>query len=167
VAQAAIKRALSEMEASSDSAITFAKIVEYQKKLEEEFSLNVRADLFNLGVNPEIPFTMNLSPEGKISVNCDDQQAKAAIEQYLSDNPKVCEEFGYIQALANVERARQSPATLGTALRNATMELQASAVEAFMNDTLNSGTMDYSGMLAAFGGSEGTAKFYTGLSYKV
>ena len=172
-AQAAVKKALAEMQADGEKHITFEKIAAYQKKLEEEFSTTVRADIYKLGVSLETEFSINMSSEGNISVNCADPAAKKVIEKYLSDNPKVCEQFGYIQALANVDRASRSPAALGTNLRDVKAGLQASAVEAFMSDALSSGVMDYSGLLADFGGSAGSsggagaAKFYAGLNFKV
>ena len=167
MAQAALKKALAALQSQGEEFISFSKIAAYQKDLEESLSTSMRMDLFELGLPLETGFTMKMSSDGKISVDCEDPAAKAMIEKYLSDNPKVCEQFGYIQALANVERARQSPYTMGTAMSDAKAQLQASAVEAFMAGALGSGLMNYSDMLASFDGSGGNAKFYAGLSFKV
>lgn len=167
VAQAALKKALAELQAQGEEFISFSKIANYQKELEENLSLTMRMDLFELGVPLETDFTMKLSADGQISVICDDPAAKQAIEKYLSGNPKVCEQFGYIQALANVERARQSPFTIGTAMRDVQAQLQASAVAAFMSGALDSGLANYVDMMASFDGSSDSVKFYAGLNFKV
>ena len=165
IGQAALKRALSEMGASGGK-VTFADIAAYQKELETSFSASVRVDLAKLGVSPETEFTLNISAEGAISVDCDDQVAKEKIEKYLSDNPKVCEQFGYIQALANLDRARQSPAAVRQDMRNTKAELQASAIESFFGNALSSG-MNFSSMLASFGSNGSEASYYTGVDYLV
>lgn len=167
LSQAALKKALAALQEQGEDFISFSKIANYQKELEETLSVTMRMDLFELGVPLETDFTMKLSSDGNISVECNDPAAKAVIEKYLSDNPKVCEQFGYIQALANVERARQSPYTMGEAMSDARAQLQASAVESFMSGALDSGLMNYADMLATFDGSGSSAKFYAGLSFKV
>ena len=165
IGQAALKRALSEMGASGGK-VTFADIAAYQKELEASFSVSVRVELAKLGVSPETEFTMNISAEGAISVDCDDQVAKEKIEKYLSDNPKVCEQFGYIQALANLDRATQSPAALRRDVKNTKVALQSEAIEAFFGAAMSSG-MNFSGMLASFGAGEDSASYYTGVDYTV
>lgn len=168
IGQAALKRALAEMGASNGK-VTFDDIAKYQKELESTFSATTRVELAKLGVSPSTEFTLNISPEGKISVACDDQVAKEKIEKYLSDNPKVCEQFGYIQALANLDRAKQSP--VGTAagwqaLKNTKMTLQAQAVEMFFGAAMDAG-MNFSSTLASFGEDSETASYYTGVDYTV
>ena len=165
IGQAALKRALSEM-GTSGGKVTFADIAAYQEQLETTFSAGLRVALAAKGVSPDTEFTLNISSDGVVSVNCDDAVAKEKIEKYLEDNPKVCEQFGYIQALANLDRARQSPAALRQDMRNTKMELQSSAIEAFFGDALNSG-MNFSSMLASFGADSGGASYYTGVDYLV
>jgi seryl-tRNA synthetase len=167
VSQAALNKALAALQANGEDFITFSKISAYQKELEENLSTVMRADLYMLGVPLETNFTMKLSSDGQISVVCDDPAAKQVIEQYLSDNPDVCEQFGYIQALANLDRARQSPQNMNTAMRDAQAQLQASAVEAFMSSSLDSGIINYADMLATFDGSSNSTKFYAGLNFSV
>ena len=165
VGQAALKRALSEMGASGGK-VTFADIAAYQKQLETTFSVELRVALAAKGVSPETEFTLNISSDGVVSVNCDDPVAKEKIEKYLEDNPKVCEQFGYIQALANLDRARQSQAAVRQDMKNTKAELQASAIESFFGNALNSG-MNFSSMLASFGSNGGEASYYTGVDYLV
>lgn len=174
IGQAALKKALSEMTANG-GAVTFKDVAEYREQLEAEFSVLLRVALAEKGVSLETEFTLNMDSDGKISVNCDDALAKETIQQYLADNPEACEQFGYIQALANLERARQSPAGASAAwqeARNATKEFQAQAIEAFFDAALGSG-MGYSSLLATFtaasAGSDTAAStsFYAGLNFTV
>ena len=150
----------------SGGKVTFADIAAYQKQLETTFSVELRVALAAKGVSPETEFTLNISSDGVVSVNCDDPVAKEKIEKYLEDNPKVCEQFGYIQALANLDRARQSPAAVRQDMRNTKAELQASAIESFFGNALSSG-MNFSAMLASFGAGGNEASYYTGVDYLV
>ena len=165
VGQAALKRALSEMGASGGK-VTFADIAAYQKELEAAFSILMRIDLAGLGVSPETEFSLNISSEGVITVNCTDQAARETIEQYLTDNPKACEQFGYIQALANLDRAKQSPAAVRHDLKNARMAMQAEAVENFFGAAMSLG-MKYSPLLASFAANDEFADYYVGVDYTV
>lgn len=169
VGKAALNRALSEIQ--SNGMVTFKDIAEYREKLEAQFSVNVRVELAKLGVDPDTEFTLTLTAQGAVQVECDDPLAKEKIQQYLQDNPKVCEDFGYIQALSNLERARQSGAGFMAQARSATAEMQTAAIEAFFGQTMNAG-MNYSSIMAQFGANVGidsssTASFYTGLDFTV
>lgn len=163
--QAALKRALSEMGVTGGK-VTFSDIAAYQEQLETTFSVGLRVALAEQGVSADTEFTLNIGSDGAISVACDDAVAKAKIEKYLEDNPKVCEQFGYIQALANLDRARQSPAALRQDMRSMKMELQSSAIEAFFGEALSSG-MNFSSMLASFGSNSSKASYYVGVDYLV
>jgi len=169
VGQAALQRALSEMDGSGGK-ITFKQIAEHKEKLELEFTVNLRTALLKEGISLETEFSLSIDKDGKIDILCNDPIARGKIQKYLADSPKACEQFGYIQALSNLERARQSPASAIAAwrdVRSATAELQTQALEAFLGTAIDSG-MDYSSILANFGAA-GNAKaaFYTGLSFKV
>ncbi len=167
--QAALKRAIAELQGKVDGTLTFAKIAAYQKELEEEFTTKVRADLLTRGVDPSVDFTLKLSPEGRLEALCGNAAARDAIETYLGDKPEVVEDFIYIQALANLERARQSPAvSLWQGLRDTKASIQAQAVEAFFSDALSSG-MSYGSLTASFtgSGSGSSASFYAGINYTV
>ncbi len=182
IGQAALSRALSEMGALGGK-VTFSDIAVYGKKLEESFSAQVRLDLAKLDVPPDKEFTLTMTSEGRIQVDCDSQADKEKIQRYLESNPKICEQFGYIQALANLDRARQSPAAHSLAwrqMKNAGAELQTQAVEAFFSASLSSG-MNYGSLLASFGslsgegetgaalisGASPSASFYAGVDYTV
>jgi len=173
VGQAALQRALSEMDGSGGK-VTFKQIAEHKEKLELEFAVNLRAELLKVGVSLETEFSLSMDKGGKIDVLCDDPIAREKIQKYLADTPKACEQFGYIQALSNLERAKQGPASAMTAwrdVRSATAEMQTQALEAFFGAAMDT-SMDYSAILATFGtggGAGGNAKaaFYTGLNFKV
>jgi len=170
VGQAALQRALSEM-SGSGGKVTFNQVAAHRENLELEFTVELRAALLKEGVSLETDFSLSMNADGKIDVICDDPLAKEKIQKYLAEHPKACEQFGYIQALSNLERAKQSPAGSMAAwkdVRSATAELQTQALEAFFGEAMNSG-MEYSSMLASFGAGGGDAKaaFYTGLNFKV
>lgn len=170
VGQAALQKALSEIGAGGK--VTFQDIALHRDKLETEFSAQVRVDLAALGVDIETEFTLTLNAKGQIEVDCDDALAKEKIQAYLADNPEVCEQFGYIQALANLERARQSPAASAAVwqqVRDAKAEIQTQALEAFFSDATESG-MGFSSLMASFSATSGTeeaASFYAGLNFTV
>lgn len=167
IGKAALNRALSEMQGKVDGTITFDKIYEYQKYLEAKFTVELKMEMTSRGVDPDQEFTIAIDTEGAISVECDDPDTKQAVQEYLDKNPKVCEEFGYIQALGNLQRAQQSSVWPG--LRNVKSEIVASAIEAMFDETLASGTMDFAALTAKFNGSgtNNDAQFYTGLSFTV
>lgn len=169
IGQAALSRALSEMQ-SDGGKVTFSQIAGHREKLEIEFTANVRLDLAERGVSIDTEFSLSMSADGTINVLCDDAAARENILKYLEENPEVCEQFGYIQALSNLERARQSPAAGMAAwreVRNAKSELQTRAVEAFFDAAMNTG-MDYSSLLANFGaGEKAEVSFYAGLNFRV
>lgn len=165
--QAALKQAISEMQGTYEGKLTFDKIATYKKDLEDQFSAVVRVELAQRGVDPATEFTLNMDKNGLIEVHCDDPAAKRNIQDYLEKNPKVCGQFGYIQALANLDRAVQSPAGASWQnLREIKAELQASALDSFFGASLQS-TMSYAGVTAAFSGEDTPASFYAGISYKV
>lgn len=173
VGQAALNRALAEMN-PTDGPVTFKDIAAYREQIEKEFTASLRVALAKEGVSLETEFSLVMDANGNIDVNCDDPAAKEAIRAYMAENSEACDQFGYIQALSNLERARQSPAA-GTAfwseLRDSRKAYQTQAVEAFFSDALSSG-MNYSSLMANFGAATGedatdSASFYAGLSYTV
>ena len=174
IGQAALNRALSEMGGGS-TRVTFSDIANYQKELESKFSKDLRLDLFEAGVSLDTEFSLNMTSEGEIQVLCNDPQAKLAIEKYLEENPEVCEDFGYIQALANLERAKQSPlgaAKLMDGVLQSKKEIQLQAVETFFDDALSS-DMKYSSLMATFASADSiddtasATSFYAGIAFTV
>ncbi len=165
--QATLKRALQEMQGKAGGKVTFTKIAAHQKDLETEFTLSTRIALAEKGVDLDTPFTLTLDGEGKINVDCNDALAKETIEKYLKDNPKVIEQFSYIQSLANLDRARQSSAIQGwPQMKDMKATLQSEAIETFFNAALQS-NMGYSPLMANFAEGAQNANFYSGLRYKV
>lgn len=173
VGQAALNRALSEMNPEGGT-VTFKDIAAYREQLETEFSLLMRASLAKLGVSLETGFSLTMDANGQVDVNCDDPAARETIRAFLEENPEVCNQFGYIQALSNLERAKQGAAGVSSTwseLANSKKGYQSQAVEAFFSDALNSG-MNYSSLLANFGAASeddasSAASFYAGLSFTV
>ncbi len=165
--QAALQRAISEMQGHYEGKLTFDKIAEYKKDLEEQFAATVRIEMAKRGVDPATEFSLHMDKNGLIEVHCDDPAAKQNIQAYLKETPKVCEQFGYIQALANLDRAVQSPSgSSWQNLRDVKAELQASALESFFGASLQ-GNMSYAGITAGFSGEETAVAFYAGINYKV
>ena len=163
VVQAALKRAMAELSEKENGRITFSKISAYQQDLEKNFIAKMREGLQKAGLPKDTVFTLSLSKEGNIQVQCDKEDSKAAIEKYLSDNRKLCEDFGYIQALGSLQKADRQAASFGLAsMSSLRHEIQASAVEAFFNSSVQSG-FSPSSLTAAFSGEE-SAGFYSGIS---
>lgn len=174
IGQAALKKALSEMD-NNGGRVTFQDIAAYRQELENSFSSGLRVELYEKGVSLDTEFTLNMNSEGTIRVVCDDPAARETIQQYLADNSEICEEFGYIQALANLERARQGSAGLSAALGNVAQskkEIQLAAVEAFFDEALSSG-VGYSALMASFSSiatgedAADSTSFYAGIDYTV
>ncbi len=163
VVRAALAQALKELSQKEGGRITFAKIAAYRQDLEKEFTEKMRKDLTDAGLPKDTEFTLTLSKEGSIQVQCDDEASKAAIEEYLSKNRAMCEKFGYIQALGSVEKAdRRAIAGGSTSLSAMKAEIQASAVSAFFDTALQNG-FSPSSLNATFGAGD-SAAFYSGVS---
>ncbi len=162
IVQAALQRAVKEL-SEKEGQITFTKIASYRQELEDAFTKDLRAGLEKAGLPKGTVFTLKLTTKGNIEVQCDNEESKVVIEEYLAKKRKTCETFGYIQALGNLERADRQAGSFGlTSLSKARAEIQATAVEAFFNTSLQSGFTP-SSLLAAFGEDE-SAAFYSGVS---
>lgn len=167
VGKAALNRALKEMQGKVEGVITFDKIYEYQKYLETKFTVDVKVAMTKLGVDPEQEFTITMNAEGAIGVQCDDPATRETVLDFLHQNPAVCEEFGYIQALGNLKRAQQSP--VWPSVQASKAAIVANSIELMFDEVLGSGGMDYSALTAQFNGlgESQNVSFYTGLSYAV
>ena len=167
VGKAALNRALKEMQGMVDGPITFDKIYEYRDYLETKFTVETKVEMTKRGVDPEQEFTIVMGADGDISVACDDPATKEAVLQYLKETPEACEEFGYIQALGNLQRAQQTAAWPSVQVTKAT--LVNSAIEAMFDETLSSGAMVFSSLTAQFSGlgEHNSASFYTGVNFAV
>ena len=169
VGQAALHKAMTEMSGWFEGKLTFGKISEYRELLQMEFTATMKKDLVASGLSEDTEFTLFMDAQGKLDVECGDAVAKERIMAYLQKNPAMCEQFGYIQALGNVSRASASPAASLMGARTATAEFTASALEAFFNDALNSGSFEYSSLTANVPGLSESSQtsFFSGLNYTV
>ncbi|MDR2892199.1 MAG: hypothetical protein LBV80_03820 [Deltaproteobacteria bacterium] len=163
----AINRALSEIQPNSNGAITFKMITEHQAQREEEFTTLIKAGLLAYGADPEVEFQMVATPEGEIQINCNDPEQKKIIEQFFEDNPELKEDFLYIQALGNMDRAQQSATATShrNYLEGTKSGLQSQAMEAFFNNMFTSGSVGYSSIMAEFGLEN--ADYFMGANYFV
>ncbi|MDL2307718.1 hypothetical protein LJC48_06835, partial [Desulfovibrio sp. OttesenSCG-928-C06] len=149
---AAIKRALSEITPDSDGRITFKMITEHKEQLEAEFTTLVKAGLLLAGADPDVEFKLVANTDGTMSVICNDAEQKQLIEDFFAENEELEEQFMYIQALGNMERAQQSATAQTHRMYNqATLAgLQSQALEVFFSDMMGSG-VGYSSIMAEFG----------------
>jgi hypothetical protein len=173
LAQQALKRALAEL-SPGGGPLTFADIAAYQKKLEEDFTFKMRQALEEMRLPQETAFSLNMSADGFLQVAGEDPIATSRIESYLDESPELREQFADIQALANLERARQSPTgalAVWQGVRSDMAAIRAEALEGFFSDALGAG-MQYTALLANFsplasGQYAQSAGFYAGISYTV
>jgi hypothetical protein len=164
---AAIRQALEEIEPDSSGRITFKMISEHRARLEEDFTALVKAGLLLDGVDEQVEFKLVATAEGDMQIQCADPEQQAKIEQFFKNVPELEEEFLYIQALGNMEKARAS-ATASTHRLNAQAAktgLQSQAMEIFFQDIFSSG-LGYSSLLADFD-SGGNADYLVGANYFV
>ncbi|MDR1241426.1 MAG: hypothetical protein LBM00_01370 [Deltaproteobacteria bacterium] len=164
---AAIQKALGEITPDGSGRITFKMINEHRAELEENFTTMVKAGLLLSGADENVEFQIIATPEGDMQIQCADPEQKTRIEQFFADVPELQEQFLYIQALGNMERARAS-ATASTHRLNAQATeagLQSQAMEVFFNDIFSSG-VGYSSLLADFDSGE-SADYFVGANYFV
>jgi hypothetical protein len=145
---------------------TFEGIERYRTIKELEFSRKVKEDLHTIGVAEDIEFRLVADTNGNIQV-ITDHADKAIVEKYIADNPDVADDIRNIQALSNLKRVTQNAQVRNQEdMIQLKKSLQAEAVEAFfaMND--NNGK-DWFSQIAAFDGSEDSARFMLGLGISV
>lgn len=166
--QAALERALKELSELKGGKITFSDIRQYQQDLEQVFTAEVRMAVAELGVDLDTAFTLRLSSDGKIQVVTDDAGDQYIIQKYLKDNPSVCEQFGYIQALSNFEKARSNSASINAGyLYETQASMSLDMIGSMFSDAI-SGGMNFTDLLAQFnGGDNETVKFYAGIDFSV
>jgi hypothetical protein len=147
--KAALERAVEELRAQG-GAVTFERVKDYQKELEDEFVLLMQAGLALAGVEESEDFRLVADAGGNIDILCSDPALKEKVAALLEENDKLRERFLYIQALGNMGRAAQS---LGSrqALENARADLASLALDIFINGASQTG---YSPLLGDFSGAE-------------
>ena len=163
--RAELSKALDAMKQAGYTRFTFNDVEDYRKNLESEFSKTVRADLKEMGVDPDIEFNLVLDADGNLKV-VSDHPDKAAVEAYFEDNPEMVDVFKHIQALSNLKKAQsRAPDQAAEFTRNMKLSLQAEAVQAFFAVTDNNG-QDYFNQIANFG-SNGATSYLLGLNTSV
>lgn len=163
----AMKKAISEIQADGNGRVTFKMIQEYCAELEQNFEKGMRAAVSLAGVPEDVEFKLVANSKGEVEVQCDDPACKAIIEEVLKEIPALEDEFKYIQALKNADKA-QSSATASQhrlSLQATKAGLQQQAMEQFLTDVFSSGQIGYSSLLADFG-TEGT-DYFMGANYFV
>ena len=165
-AQKALKRAINELQQQGgDGMITFSKIAAYMEELEEEFTLALRMEMLLQGIPQDAEFWLVATSEGNIQVNCQDPEQKRQIENFFKDNPEMGEQFLYIQALGNLNRAQQSSLASGQFRNIQSMKstVQAQALEAFFGAD---SSMGYSSLIGDFTGGD-MASFMLGANFTI
>lgn len=163
--RAELKKALDAMKADGHTNFTFNEIERYRQIKELEFTAQIKEDLKELGVDPEVRFTLVVDSTGKVSV-LSDHADKAVIEQYLANNPDMVEDFKHIQALSNLKRTQQKASAQGSEFtRDLKTTLQSEALQAFFA-TMDNGGQDYFSQIANFNADD-TSSWFLGLNQKV
>lgn len=163
--RAEVQKALNAMKKEGYTSFSFADIEDYRQKLENDFSSAMRADLKEMGVDPDIEFQLVMDAYGNVQV-VSNHPDKGAIEIYLEDNPEMVDVFKHIQALSNLKRSQQKATSTNAAFtRDLKRSLQAEAIESFFAATDNNG-QDYFKQIASFGSNDATS-FFLGLNQKV
>lgn len=163
----AIKKAVSELQADGNGRVTFKMIQEYCAELEQNFERGMRAAVSLAGAPEDLEFKLVANSRGEVEVMCDDAGAKALIEAVLKEIPALEEEFKYIQALKNADKAQSSSAAASRrlSLQAAKAGLQQEAMETFLTDLFSSGSLGYSSLLAEF--DSDSASYFLGANYLV
>lgn len=160
-----LSKALDAMKKAGYTRFSFNDVEDYRKQLEAKFSETVKADLKEMGVDPDIEFNLTMDAKGSLSV-ISNHPDKAAVQAYFEDNPEMVDVFKHIQALSNLKKAQtRAPDQAAEYTRNLKLNLQAEAVQAFFATTDNNG-MDYFNQIANFG-SNGATSYLLGLNQSI
>lgn len=168
--QSAMQRAINEIKEKNGGAVTFGMVTEYREELEGDFKTVIMAGLAMLGLEDTDEFQMVATPDGEIAVMSDDPEVKAAVSFLLEETPKLKEQFLYIQALGNIERAK------GTMSAQAQMgytqaSLAGDAVDILLNGSAlleqfgSGGGLGYSTLMAQY--SQNSIQYMLGANYMV
>ena len=163
--RAELGKALENMREAGFTSFTWGDIESYRKALEADFTKAIKSDLTEMGVDPEIQFTLVMDAYGQTRVVSDNPD-RVAVEQYLGDNPEMVDAFKHIQALSNLKRSQQKASVQGNAFASdLKATLQAEAVQAFFETTDNGG-MDYFSQIATITSND-TSSWFLGLKQTV
>lgn len=81
-----IRSAMDAMGVDKNARVTFNHITNYKKKLEKEYSAEIKQGLDRLGVAADAPFTLTVDANGKVQANSGHADA-AKIKKYFEANP--------------------------------------------------------------------------------
>lgn len=130
--QSAMQRAINELKENNGGAVTFNMVKDYRNDLEEDFKTVMMAGLAAMGFKETDEFQMVATPEGEIEILSDDPEVKAAVAFLLEETPKLKEQFLYIQALGNIERAKGAMTTQAQ-MQYSQASLASDAVDLLLN----------------------------------
>lgn len=163
----AMKKAVSEIQADGNGRVTFKMIQQHCAELEQNFEKGMRAAAKLAGVPDDVEFKLVANSKGEVEVQCDDPTSKAILEEVLKEIPALEEEFKYIQALKNADKAQNS-ATASQhrlSLQATKAGLQQQAMDQFLTDIFSSGEIGYSSLMAEFGLED--TNYFMGANYFV
>ena len=103
---ASLQKIFDEIAKLTGGTVTFSKVKEYQEELQRQFNAAVKEDLLQMGLDPDIEFT--LASDGKDGVTVlTDSPDKEKIEAYFKLNPDMVAAFNKLQSLSNLDKARR------------------------------------------------------------
>jgi len=101
-----LTRAMMEkMGVGKNDKVNFRQINAYREQMEQEFAEQLRKDFEMLRVNPNISFQVKENEKGGLTVSSDHPD-KDKVQKYFDDHPELVKQYKEIQALANLEAAR-------------------------------------------------------------
>ena len=101
-----LTRAIMEkMGVGKDDRVSFRQINVYREQMEQEFAERLRKDFELLGVDPDIVFQVKENEKGGLTVSSDHPD-KGKVQKYFDEHPELVKQYQEIQALANLEAAR-------------------------------------------------------------
>ena len=96
---------MEKMGVGKDDRVSFRQINVYREQMEQEFAERLRKDFELLGVDPDIVFQVKENEKGGLTVSSDHPD-KDKVQKYFDDHPELVKQYREIQALANLEAAR-------------------------------------------------------------
>ncbi|MCL1915837.1 MAG: hypothetical protein FWG17_03920 [Desulfovibrionaceae bacterium] len=163
--QTAMQRAVQELRETQGGPVTFAMVREYREEMENSFTLLMQASIYALGLEESQDFFLSASQEGRIEVSSSDPILREMVTALLAENPKLGEQFLYIQALGNIEKTSQASTPL-MARQSAKANLGMQSVDIFIKAAASQG-FGYSSLLGLYDGSSGDLSYFLGANMTV
>lgn len=169
VGQSAMNRAINELKEANNGKVTFSMIQDYRSNLEEDFKKSMQIGLTLLGFEKTEDFQLMATPEGDIEIMCEDPELREAVAFLLEETKDLKDQFLYIQALGNIERAK---GTMTGYMENlyGKASLQADSLDILLNGSdfinqISSLGIGYSSLLANF--NTDSVQYMLGANYTV